>query len=236
MLQLFPITGLMFLSLGILLIFRLIRLVFDKFIVSILVKHWLKRALFTFEFIVWIIVIYQLADLSLNEKPILSVIMFLLLIFILAWSFWFILRDFLAGIYIRISGRFKLNETIAFDAVNGKIIRFADLYFVIEKPNGTTVEIPYNKLFSKKMERYVQSAEEELNLSFEIKSSKNREIVIEKIKKQVLELPWISHKHETKLILQKQADGKIRLNLTVILLNKKYKNSVEEILTESITK
>jgi len=233
------ITGIILISLTILLFFRFARYISDKFIRSISVKQWLKKALFALELIVWFILIYQLAEKSISKYPVLSIIMILLLVFIVSWTFWYVLRDYLAGIYIRISGRFRLNETIAFDDsvsggqdIKGKITSFTDRHLVLEIQDNATIELPYSKLFNKKMERHVQSVDEELTLLFEIKSSEDKERFMHEIKKQVLELPWISHKHEPKLIIQKQENAKTYLELKVILLDKKYRNRVEEILTK----
>jgi len=236
----FSIFGLIILSLAILLLFRLFSFFVDKFVSRVLVKHWTRRALLAFELIVWFIFIYKLAEKSLNKQPILSVIMIVLLVFIVAWIFWFVLRDYFAGIYIRISGRFKLNETIEFEdslkdfhATRGKIIRFDYQNMVLELQNLSTVEIPYNKLFNKKIERHVQSAEEELTLVFELKSTKDKEYFMQEINKQLLELPWINHKHEAKIALQKQENTKSYLELKLILVDKKYRNRVEEVLMKN---
>ncbi|MEN8122684.1 MAG: hypothetical protein ABFS35_20250 [Bacteroidota bacterium] len=204
---------------------------------------WLKRVLFAMELIVWIILVYQLAEKSLNKQPVLSIVMTLLLLFIISWTFWYVLRDYLAGIYIRISGRFKLNETIAFDdpqgvgqVIKGEIIRLADQNIVLETQNHTIIELPYNKIFNRKMERHVQSVDEELSLLIEIKSIKDREVFTQEVKKRILELPWINHKQEPKLIIQKQQDSKTYLEIKVILVDKKYRNRVEEVLIESFGK
>jgi len=238
----YPITVLILLSLTILLLFRLIRLLTDKFISKISVKQWAKKVLYVFELVVWIILIYQVAEKSLSRQPILSAVMILLLVFIVSWSFWFVLRDYLAGIYIRISGRFKLHETIAFNStqneltIKGKIIRFGNQNMVLETQNLTTIELPYNKLFNIKMERHVQSVEEELSLSFQLKTVKDSENLLNDLRKQLLELPWISHKQEPVLILNNKPDDKTYLELKVILLDKKYRNRVEEILTNNFGK
>lgn len=239
----YSITGLILTSFAIFLFFRFIRFVTDKLIKRISVKHSLKRVLFALELIVWLVLIYQLAEKSLNSQPVLSVIMTLLLVLIISWTFWYVLRDYLAGIYIRISGRFKLHETIAFDnpqgagqVIKGEIIRLEDRNLVLETQNQTIIELPYNKLFNKKIERHIQSLEEQLTLSFQIKNTKDSENLLQDVKIQLLELPWINHKHEVKIELLNQINDKTLLELKVILVDKKYRNRVEEILTKSFGK
>ncbi len=238
----YPITGLILLSLAILLLFRLIRLLSDKFISKISVKQWAKKTLYVFELVVWIILIYQMSEKSINGQPVLATLLILLLVFIVSWSFWFVLRDYLAGIYIRISGRFKLYETIAFNSkengmlVKGKIIRFGNQYMVLETQNLTILELPYNKLFNIKMERHVQTVEEELALSFQLKTTKDIDNILPDLKKQLLELPWISHKHKPKIGLKNQQGDKTLLELKVILVDKKYRNRVEDLLVKSFGK
>ena len=239
----FPIISLILVSITILLLFRFFSLLADKLIIKITVKHWAKRALFAFELIVWFVLIYQFAEKSIDKRPVLSVIMILLLVFITTWSFWFILRDYLAGIYIRISGRFKLHETIAFNdsqkspqITKGKLIRFAIQNMVLEMQNHTTIEVPYNKLFNKKIERFVQSFEEEFKLLFEIKNSKDKENLLTEVNKQLLEIPWVNHNHEAKIDLQEQQDGTSYLKLKIILHDKKYRNRIGEILKKDLGK
>ena len=86
------------------------------------------------------------------------------------------------------------------------------------------------------MERHVQSVDEELTLQIEIKNMKDRGIFIQEVKKRVLELPWINHKQEPKIIIQKNQDSKTYLEIKVILVDKKYRNRVEEVLTKSFGK
>ena len=239
MFSIYSITGFILFSIAIFLFFRFIRFLNDKLIKRTSAKILLKRILFALELIVWIILIYQLAEKSLNKQPVLFVVMSLLLVFIITWTFWFVLRDYLAGLYIRMAGRFKLNEIIAFDdlhgsgqVVKGEIIRFEDQNLVLETQNHTIVELPYNKLFNRKMERHIQMVDEELTLLFEIKNIKDKEVYKQEVKKQILELPWINHNEKPKLIIQKLQDMKTYLEVKVILIDKKYRNRVEEVLTK----
>ena len=129
-----------------------------------------------------------------------------------------------------------MQETIAFDDINGKIIRFANRNLILEKQNHSIIEIPYNKFFSVKIERHMQSIEEELSLEFEHKNIKNLGNYKSEIKKQVLELPWINHKHETKINFKKLDENKTKVELKIILLDKKYRDRVESLLTKSFEK
>ena len=243
MFSIYSITGLILILLAIFLFFRLIRFLSNKLIKRTSIKILLQRVLFALELFVWIVLIYQLAEKSLNNQPILFVIMALLLIFIVTWTFWFILRDYLAGLYIRIAGRFTLNETIAFDdmqgsgqSIRGKIIGFENQNIVLEMKNNTIIEIPYNKFFNRKMERHIQLIDEELSLQFEIKNIKDQEVYLQEVKKQILELPWINHNEKPKLLIQKLDDLKTYLEIKLILLDKKYRNRVEEVLTKNFGK
>jgi hypothetical protein len=227
----YSLGGFLFTTLVIFLLFRLLRFTASRFIKKLKLKQNVLSILFGFEFIIWIILIYRIAEYSIATKPVLAFVMVFLLISITAWVFWFVLRDYLAGLYIRAAGRLKINQNIAFDDVKAEIISFADNYIVLEKENQSYIEVPYSKLLVKKIEYFSQSAEEEFSIRFELKKAKDKEVFIEKIKSKLLETPWINHQLEPKIILTKDS-GKRFIELKIMLLDKKYQNKVEEALND----
>lgn len=227
----FSILGFTFVSIAIFLLFRLFHFVTNRFTKKTKLKQLAQRTLFGFEFIIWIIFIYRTAEYSLETKPVLSFVMILLLVMIFLWAFWFVIKDYLAGLYIRASGRFKLKQYIAFDDIKAKIIGFANGYLILETADSDRIEIPYSKLFAKNIEYLSQSAEEELSIDIEIKSTKDEASFIKKLKSEILEIPWVNQKFEPQIKLV-NSQGRSILKIKIMLLNKKYNKKMEKALTE----
>ena len=227
----------------ILLIFRLLNIITVKFTRNTHIKQVLKKALFAVELLVWITIIYKIAVSSINNQPVLFIVMILLLILLMLWSFLFVFRDYFAGIIIKISARFKLNETISIVNINdsnqtikGKITKFNSQNIILEQQNKSLIEIPYNKLFNKTIERNIQLSEKELILLFSVKNLRNKDNFENDINVQLFELPWINHKYEHKVtLINKQTENdyfEVKINLVDIV----YKNKVEEILRKNLEK
>lgn len=227
----YSLGGFLFSTFIIFLFFRLLRFTASRFIKKLKIKQNALRILFGFELIVWIILIYRIAEYSFAIKPVLAFVMISLLICIAVWVFWFVLRDYLVGLYIRGAGRLKINQSIAFDDVKGKIIGFANNFVLLEKENQNHIVVPYSKLLAKNIEHFLQSTEEELSMRFELKNDKDKEAFIEKVKTKLLELPWVNHQLEPQINLIKD-EGKSFIELKIMLLDKKYRSKVEEALND----
>ncbi len=59
---------------------------------------------------------------------------------------WFVVRDFMAGVFLRIEGGFALNERVKVQGVKGIVTHVGYLGVELETDEGQTVRIPYTKI------------------------------------------------------------------------------------------
>lgn len=231
----FSILGFILFPIAIFLLFRLLHFATARFMKSTKLGQSILRILFGLEFLVWIIFVYTTAERSLTTKPILSLIMVLLLVFIAVWFFWFVLRDYLAGLHIRATGRLKLNQSIIIDDIKAKVTGFKNNCLVLDTENSAILEIPYSKLLAKNIEYLSQSAEEEFIINFELKTEMDNEAIKQKIASALFETPWVNHQVEPEISLQ-NTNGKNYIMLKIMLLDKKYRSRLEMVLRNMLKK
>ncbi len=212
-------------------IFRAFHLLNRKLVHNVNSGQKLQRVLYFVEFIAWLLFTIESIKYFSSTNTVVSVTLSVVLCVVMAWTAWFVIKDYTAGLYIRWNKLFLLNDEIEVDNVEGKIIEFKSRFVVLEIDPLHTVQIVYSKLFANNVVKLGLSGLSS-NVSFTINLSSSLKPVdsLEKIKNYVYQLPWINSKHEPIVIIEEQnTEGSIiRINASLIDTNysEKFKNSI----------
>lgn len=143
-----------------------------------------------------------------------GVLIILLLVVILL--FWLVIRDYLAGIVLKIDGSIKLNDWIRIRDIEGKITELGNRIMIITTNSGESVNIPYSTI-SGEISAKPNPGEELINQSFVLKLSKksDAESTISQIQRCILNAPWssVNKSPEIKLINDKTQYYEFEINL-----------------------
>ena len=74
----------------------------------------------------------------------LTILLILLVIFI--WISWFVVRDFIAGLVLKLNDSFQLGQYFKVGDIEGTILAADYLQLNLRQENGVVVKIPYNKI------------------------------------------------------------------------------------------
>lgn len=116
-------------------------------------------------------------------------IMAVLIIFGLAW---FVFRDFLAGVLIKIEKSIDIGQYIKTPFAEGRIIKMGTLSLELTNEAGETVKIPYSRL---NRESLVLPPDNEDNLphqfQIQLDGKQSPEKIRERVYAELIAMPWI---------------------------------------------
>ncbi|MFC1734273.1 mechanosensitive ion channel domain-containing protein [candidate division KSB1 bacterium] len=155
---------------------------------------------------------------------------FLVLMVIFAW---FILKDYIVGVFFKLSGRLQLNDHINIKNFHGKITNLGNRFIEIEAETGETIFIPYHFATSEIILK-ADPSYTAISHSFQILTSKNESLaeIINSVREAILQLPWSSPKKEPQIHLNNEDDTSYKFNITVFSIAKEYLYLIEQQLRD----
>jgi len=217
-------------AIAIFFVFKFLQILISKFISGSKLKNRIQRTLLFAELVVWIGFLYRIAESQKHEKPVLSFIAVILLILIIVWAFWFVLKDYFAGLYFKMFEDYKINNRIRFENTDGKIIDFESRHLILQTSEGS-LKVPYSKLFGKQISRLTDKHEEEFVFTIESKSGNISEEFINELHKKILLMPWINLNYSPQ-IETKNIEDKTVVEIKIVLLDTAYKTNVQAYFNE----
>ncbi|MBN1252040.1 MAG: hypothetical protein JXA16_07880, partial [Bacteroidales bacterium] len=128
-------------------IFRILHFVNKKITYKNILKPKIAKSIYILELFTWFLFLFKSIQHFTTKNPLFSYLLIFILAFLLIWTLWYILKDYFAGLYIKICGKYKKDDIISFDTISGKIVKFAERKLIIETNGLQNLEIPYSKLF-----------------------------------------------------------------------------------------
>ncbi|PLW92069.1 MAG: hypothetical protein C0592_12565 [Marinilabiliales bacterium] len=151
-----------------------------------------------------------------------------ILLVILAFFSWFAFRDIIAGIVWKANKKFNLQDTIKIGDFQGKIQAFHHRNLEIMNDNEESIIIPYTRILNSQI---IKTNPTEMILSYSFKLQALKEIstgeLIQKIRYEILNLPWSSVKNEPKIKALSEETDRYFLEITVYSMDKDYFYKIE---------
>ncbi len=160
-------------------------------------------------------------------------IMATLIIFGLAW---FVFRDFLAGVLIKIEQAIDVGKFIKTPFAEGRITKMGSLSLEITNEAGETIKVPYSRL-NKESIVIPPDEEDSLPYQFQIALHKTQapEKLREKVYSELIAMPWIiSPTPLVKILKSKQDEWALQINYhthlrnQTVMVEKKIRELVDE--------
>jgi hypothetical protein len=143
------------------------------------------------EMIIWLSFIYWSLDQIFNDPLYFSIFFITISVMGLIWVGWYGLRDYIAGIILRIQDVYDKGHQLSTGGISGKILKLGHLNLELEKEDGSVIKIPYSEVagkihLNKNVDKIIVT--EKINL----KIPKNYILAdeIENLRKYILNSPW----------------------------------------------
>ena len=188
----------------------------------------LIKNLYLSEIILGIIIISIFAGYLFYRSTIVFAIFLLLLIIIVFFVGIFFFKDYIAGLIIKASANYEINDTLIFEKYEGKIIQFSKRFLIIINDKGDKIFIPYSKIISEI--KHIKGATDTIDTdSFIIKCKhdNNSTTIVKDISNNILALPWVNHTILPDVVIENINNEIIELKITVYALDSKYLKKIE---------
>lgn len=192
-------------------------------------KSLLKQYMGIIEIGIWslfiVITIQQFSD----SNKLYSWGLFIILALSGFWVLWFSIKDFIAGALFKMHKDFREKDIIQVDNFEGKIIEMSNRLLKIESDSGEVIYIPYSKLNQQTIIK-VHPGEMVLSHAFTLSTIKKEkpELLIDKIRFEVLSLPWASIKRPPKVEIIHEDKENIIFEVKLFSLEKQYFFKMEQ--------
>jgi hypothetical protein len=219
------------LALGLFLVFRLITWLLPLVMFKKDKRKHVWRFAAILELIVWIIFLVWSVNFLAESSLIYAIGLVIILFFFTLYTTWVGLKDFIAGALFKTNKTFSLNETVKIGEYSGKIVKFSPTALLLETESGESIFLPYSFLFGKVMVKS-HPAETILNhtFRFEIPSTENLSVTMQKIRTEILNMPWASLKKTPQIKpLMETPTGQL-LEVTLFSIENEYFPEMENIL------
>lgn len=170
---------------------------------------------------------------------VMSIFSFVVIAILLILVFWisrFFLKDLIAGMFFRTSGRFKEGEVISLENYKGFIRKFGLQSLEIESQEGQIIFLPYSKLlgsYTIKIESEEQSAA--FSFTFDMQAKNTPEETIKEIRSLLISMPWSSVQKNPVVSLKEGVNEQYTIEVTAFPIEKEYGKRIEHICLEKYT-
>lgn len=150
-----------------------------------------------FEFVLWLgFIIWSIGILyETHSTTVLIVSGTLVILFIV--PMWFLIRDFLYGVIMKVQRKIDLGNTIEIDGMKGVVIKAGHLSFDIRTRDGSIKTIPYNKVMSRIISKQGSNVNLDSQLiSFKVDSTRDIDSTVAGIKATLVNAPWVAASQE----------------------------------------
>ena len=182
---------------GILILFRILSYLNKLLPFSKGFKHYSGYLLPIIELASWLgFTIWCLRYIYEAEAYTTLIILGILIILLLAPA-WFLVRDFLHGMLLKIQRKIEIDTKIEIGDLKGVIVKTDYFTFDIKTKNGNIDTIPYNKIRSEIITKNAANIHlEKHNISFRIPSKHDINKLIPQLKATLINVPWIPASQE----------------------------------------
>lgn len=212
--------------LAIFLLFRVGRFALSRFVQGVKLRSLLLKVLPIIETFAWIILavwaIFNYVIEGDSKKETGNVLFLILLIVLILLISWFVLRDFIAGIILRLEGAFDVHDFVRSAGVEGEVKKLGFRSIKLETNQGELVTIPYRGLMgeiSSKSKREGSGVSVKLRLG--ISGVQDWDTVFSILEKTLLNSPWSMLNRQPRIELAEEGETFL-VECTVYVLDHKH--------------
>jgi hypothetical protein len=221
---------------GILLLFRILSYLNKILPFSKEFKHYSGYVLPIVELASWLgFTIWCLRYIYEAEAYTTLIILGILIILLLAPA-WFLVRDFLHGMLLKIQRKIEIDTKIEIGDLKGVIVKTDYFTFDIKTKNGNIDTIPYNKIRSEIITKNAANIHLEKNIiSFNIPAKYDINKLVPQLKTTLINMPWVAASQEPIINNIKAEVENYVVEVIVYVLKKEYAEKIMEYVKKNFT-
>jgi small-conductance mechanosensitive channel len=217
-----------------LLLFRVLRFSLPWLLRNPKQQAFLKQHLPVIEIAFWFLFLSWFIFRFAQKLEVYAFVVAAILFILLFWFSKFYLREIIAGILFKTSGRYKKGDTIQSGDHAGKILRFGSDVLELESSDGRLIFLPYSQLTGGAVNIKSEGAEKASGYSFEIIAhpDMNPAAFEQALQSHALSLPWISISKPIQVSLERTGTEGMVYKVTIYLLDRTFCLQAEKAIRE----
>lgn len=214
-------------AVGILLLFRALSYLNKILPLSKKIKHHTGYLRPVIELVSWLGFTIWCLHYLYEEEAFSILIILGVIILLLITPAWFLLRDFLHGMFLKIQRKIEIDTKIEIGGLNGVIVKTDYFTFDIKTKNGNIDTIPYNKIRSEIITKNAANIHLEKQIvSFSIPLKEDINVVIPQLKTALINAPWVAASQEPLIHNVRAESDKSIIEVIVYMLKKEHKEKI----------
>jgi len=192
-------------------------------------KHHSGYILPIVELIAWIGFAIWCLRLIYEFEAFTTLIILGIIIVLLMAPAWFLVRDFLYGMLLKIQRKIEIDAKIEIGDLKGVIVKTDYFTFDVKTKNGDIDTIPYNKIRSEIITKNAANIHLEKQLiSFKIPSKTDINRIIIELKTTIINAPWVAGSQEPIINVISSETGNYVIEAIVYVLKKEHAEKIVE--------
>lgn len=230
------LATIIFTALSILFIFRLLNYMSRILPYSKNIRHHVGYILPVIELISWIGFMLWYFRYIFNPHNYTGLIIFGVVSALLIISMFFLLKDFLFGVFLKMQRKIDEGNIIELDSIKGVIIKAGHFSIDVKTKQGDIKTIPYNKFRSKIISKpggninlYKQSIVLEFPDTIDVTN------IVPDLKKTLFNAPWVAPSEQPIINkIQKMKDG-YKMEIVVYALKEEHTEKIRKYIMENLS-
>jgi len=217
-----------------LVVFRLIYFIHKKFVYRKSIKHHFGYLIPLAELFAWIGLILWITNYIYQSQNYLGLIILAVLFVLLVVPVFFLIRDFIFGIYLKIQRKVDKGDCIIFEDIEGEILKAGHFSMEIRDLDGDISTIPYNRIKAKILSKHgVNPNLKKQKLTFRFSDSLETSKLIPELEKNILNTPWVAPSQKLLIQYIKSDGGEHVINVILYTLKNEYAENIRKMVEKS---
>jgi small-conductance mechanosensitive channel len=231
--KLIPILLIVVISIALVLLFSLLKTLLPFYFKRFKEEKRFRKLLYYTEIIGGMLVLGMFAGYLYQRSTVTAFILIAILLLVIFFIGIFFIKDYVAGLIVKASANYSLNDIIISNGIEGKIVKLGQRSLIITTSDGNKVFLPYSDLVGK-IKSIKSASEIKNNYNFSI-TVKN-DIEIEKIKNFIITLPWVNTSVNPEIKISETNENNYVLNISIVAFDNSYYTKIESAVRKSFEK
>lgn len=240
----FTLLEMLFLGVVLFVILRLVRRLINRLVLpgssgfgTRPLRRHLRRFWPLIETIIWTLFALNALAAVFQDRLYYTGALMIVLLVATAWFSWFVLKDWFAGVILRIRDVYQPNQMIKIGDIRGTVRRLGDLTLEIEQEDGEIAEIPYSQANSQIHWKSTPERSAATAYRFEVRIAKNARPLAEArdtLRAAILFSPWLPSRQIPQIHLLEETPEHFRFEVKIAAPDRQIARAVEADVRDAV--
>lgn len=187
-----------------------------------------KNYFLIFEILIWSLFCIWSLNLIFGSNEYLSFFSIAFLAIIFIWTNWFVVKDFIAGVVLKLSDNYQEGQFFRLKDIEGRIAKVNYLHLNINQDDGEIIKIPFSKILgSIHHKSFLDDKTKQYMYEITIEKKETLDNTREKIRKTILLSAGVNIKKEPIIKLLNSSEKSWTFEITYFILDEQYCELIE---------